>query len=776
MSALADLRIVELSGHVAAAICGKLLAGFGADLTRIPAPSALAGFDHDADTECWLHGAKRRLTLDFEQAADRAAFESRVAAADVLLEGWGCAVLADLGYDVARLRALNPALILVQITPFGQNGPQRLHRSSDLTLYARAGLMQITGDGRREPLNARLPMAELSAGLHALTATAMALRRREQDGRGATIDLSIVEAAAMNIETHLAEHTALGKLARRNDDEHAMVPWRTYPCADGQAAVVGGPIRRWLRGAALFEAPELLAPELARMDQRIAQRQRTEALMQPWLRRHDKRSIFHAGQAQGMAWGYLASLQDVLDDPQHRARGFFAPRQRADGVAAVLPGAPFHAAAMPWAEPPMPDAPEPDAVVGLAAQTMAAIAPQPVQTPADTPLTDLRVIDMTHDWSGPHAARLMADYGAEVIKIEYPQRLDTMRGGYPARIDTHPRFWQLHRGKRSLTLDLKLDAHRDVLDQLIRDADIVIENARPGVYAALGYGHDRLRTLKPDIVLLSMPAFGSSGPYAQYCGYGGTLEALGGVQTLTAYDNAHLPNRVREVDAINGMFGAAAALLGLLQCERTGHSQAIELSQFETTSWLVGPLFAAAARDGRDPAPIGNRDARYAPQGCYAAGGDDRWLVLSARDDAEWRALAHLVGGAALADDPRYADLAGRQQHHDALDALITVWSRTQEVEAAVERLQAAGVTAALVATAADLVADPQLAARAWWQTVDGLRLPGVPFRIDGVAPAIRHRGPALGADNAALFAATGHHGDEPDLRPERLGTSYQPA
>lgn len=763
MSSLDDLRVLELSGHVAAALCGKLMAGFGAALLRLPAPATLPGFDLDDDEQAWFHGGKRERRLDLAQPVDAAAFEQELHRTDVLIDGWGYGVLAAAGYDRARLLALNPRLVLVQIAPFGQSGPHRGHQASDLTLYARAGLMQSTGDGRREPLNARPKIAELSAGMNAFCAAVAALLQRSLDGRGRSIDLSIQEAAMENYEIAITEFLAVGKVARRNGDEHAMVPWRTYPCADGHAAIIGGPIRHWLRAAPLFEAPGLLEPRLENMGQRIANRVETEALMRPWLMRHDKREIFHIGQRHRLAWSYLASMPEALADPQNLARGFFVEKQRGDGATATMPGAPFRAQRSPWREAPQ--------------RTPAANDDAPssrASKPADAaPFAGLRVLDFTHDWAGPHAARFFADYGAEVIKIEYPQRLDGMRGGFPGKVNEHPRFWQLHRGKKSLTLDLKRPEHRAVLDHLVRGSDLVIENSRPGVMEAKGYGYARLRELKPDIILLAMSAFGATGPYAGYAGYGGTLEAISGLQSLTAYDAQSPWFRVREMDVMNGIMGICAAMLALWHRRRSGQGQWIDLSEAETTAWFVGEHFAQVARDGRQPAALGNRHPRYAPQGCYAARGEDRWLVLSVRNDAEWRALARLIGGDALAADPRYADAAGRRQHHDALDALIGAWSAEREAKTAMEDLQAAGIAAGYVASSADLAADPQLVARQWFQQAGPQKLPGLPFRIEGFEPRIAHRGPDLGAHNAEFFAAAGQSGQEPSLLPEHLGTAY---
>lgn len=761
MSALDKLRVIELSGHVASAFCGKLMAGFGAEVLHLPAPATLPGFELDADEQAWFHTAKQRSTLDV--SADPEGFARLLRGADLLLDGWGHGVLARAGFDGARLRAVNPALVVVQITPFGQDGPQATWKASDLTLYGLSGLMQSTGSGTREPLNARPRVAELTAGMNAYCAAIIALLRRERDGCGAVVDLSIRESAMENYEAAIAEFLNVGKVARRNGDEHNMVPWRTYPCADGEAAIIGGPIRHWLRAAPLFEAPELLSDKLSTMGGRMANRAETQALMQPFLMRHGKRELFHLGQKHRLAWSFLASMPEALEDPQHAARGFFIEQPRADGSAAKMPGAPFRPQQAPWRDRPAP------------AQATSAPAwdarPAAAGKPGAAPLAGLRVLDFTHDWAGPHAARFFADYGAEVIKIEYPQRLDGMRGGYVGKVNEHPRFWQLHRGKKSVTLDLKRAEHRAVLDELVRGADLVIENSRPGVMDQKGYGYARLRELKPDIIMVAMSAFGASGPYAGYCGYGGTLEAISGLQSLTAYDAQGPAYRVREMDVMNGIMGICAGFTALWQRHNSGQGQWIDLSECETTAWFVGEHFAGVARSGRQPAAQGNRHSRYAPQGCYAAEGQDRWLLLSVRNDAEWQALAALLGEAA--QDARYATAEGRRRHHDAIDALIAAWSAGREVTAAVAELQAAGVAAGFVASSADLAADPQLVARGWFQDAAGTRLPGLPFRLDSYTPHIARRGPDLGADNAAFFAAAGVAGTEPDLSPELLGTAY---
>jgi len=207
------------------------------------------------------------------------------------------------------------------------------------------------------------------------------------------------------------------------------------------------------------------------------------------------------------------------------------------------------------------------------------------------PLDGVRVVDLTHEWAGPHATRMLADFGADVIKVEYVRRMDIMRLARTegCAYNHHPRWLQLHRNKQSVTLDLKQPDDAEIFKELVRLADVVVESSRPGVLARLGLGDDVLRALRPDLIMVSMSGFGQTGPEASYAGYGGCLEAVSGLQALTAYERDGRPMRVREMDVINGVSGACAIMTALVHRRQTGQGQRIDLSQLETTTGaLVG--------------------------------------------------------------------------------------------------------------------------------------------------------------------------------------------
>jgi crotonobetainyl-CoA:carnitine CoA-transferase CaiB-like acyl-CoA transferase len=255
-----------------------------------------------------------------------------------------------LGLDDATLAGLNDRLIRTSITNFGSSGPYRDYRASEAVLYALSGGMVATGDPKRPPLAPGPSVTQYTAGMYAYIGTLMALYRRETTGRGERVEVSIQESALENVEVHLAENLHLGQTARRTDDEHAMVPWQCHPCKDGRAAIVGGPIRRWLKAAPLFEEPRLVDEPFRDMGGRIKNRRAFEGLIAPWLSSHGKEEIFHAGQKRGLAFGYLATLAEAMRSPQHQARGFFRTVEHPECGELTLCGPPFRVERDGWTD------------------------------------------------------------------------------------------------------------------------------------------------------------------------------------------------------------------------------------------------------------------------------------------------------------------------------------------------------------------------------------------------------------------------------------------
>jgi crotonobetainyl-CoA:carnitine CoA-transferase CaiB-like acyl-CoA transferase len=374
------------------------------------------------------------------------------------------------------------------------------------------------------------------------------------------------------------------------------------------------------------------------------------------------------------------------------------------------------------------------------------------------PLDGLRVADFTWVWAGPFCTLQLAHLGAEVIRVESATRLCVTRllppfAGFEPGPNRSGYFNQYNQGKKSITLDLKRPEGLEVAKRLCAASDIVVENFAAGVMERMGLGYDVVRGLRPDVVMIALSGYGAIGPDNDKVSYGPAQVPLSGMSSVTGY-RGHPPMHVgiSYGDPTGGLHGAVAVLAALLHRARTGRGQYIDMSQWETSMAVLPEAILEQTMNGAPPPRDGNRDPHMAPHGVFRAAGEDRWIAIAIEDDEAWRRFARLVGGAALADDPRFATLGARKRHEDELEELVTAWSATREPGDAVAALQDAGIASFVSATNQDLAEDPHLAARGFPVTFDhpevgALMHLGVPWRMSSSDSRVRCAAPCLGAD-----------------------------
>tara|TARA_R110002020_G_scaffold176756_27_gene369343 strand:- start:3858 stop:5105 length:1248 start_codon:yes stop_codon:yes gene_type:complete len=379
-------------------------------------------------------------------------------------------------------------------------------------------------------------------------------------------------------------------------------------------------------------------------------------------------------------------------------------------------------------------------------------------TGAATPLKGTRIIDFTMGWAGPLASRQLADLGAEVIKIEGGKHPDWWRGFETsaesmARGDHErtPAFNHMNRNKLGVAIDLARPEGRALALELVKRADAAIENQATGVMQKLGLSYDNLKAVNPGIVMVSLPGFGAEGPWAGYRGYGSTFEQASGLPQLTGRaDDPPVQTHIAYGDACGGLFSAAALLTALYHKRRTGEGQRVELSQVETMMQLGAHGFVEHGLTGRAPERRGNRHPLFVPQGCFACDGNDRWIVISVTDDTMWTRLARIIGRNDLGQDPTLATVEGRRPREAEIERAIAAWTAQRTQTDAMETLQSAGVAAGQVARPLQLLDDPVLTARDFWQVVDRAYVgprphPSMPYRLNGERGQIRAPAPLLG-------------------------------
>lgn len=349
-------------------------------------------------------------------------------------------------------------------------------------------------------------------------------------------------------------------------------------------------------------------------------------------------------------------------------------------------------------------------------------------------LDDLLVVDLTMAWAGPMVTRVLAEHGARIVKIEGASHMDRWRGGTTPQRGTHrypdndpgERPWDRNaffntqnRHKQSLALDLKSERGKAIFRGLADQADLVVENFSAGAMQRLGLDHDVLTASNPSLIMVSLPAFGRTGPEAGQVAHGPTIEAAAGNLMLQGYQDGEplASGLLAWGDPIAGMNGAVAALAAVTYRDLTGNGVHVDLSHVEAAIPFNLQAVLERTVNGRTPGAEGNRDPQQAPQGAYPCRGDDRWMVCTCPDDEAWHRLAGLL------DDPRLASadlssVTARWTHHDLIDEVLAGWSIRRSRSDAIAELRAIGLPAAPVQDAADLLADPHLAARGAFQTI----------------------------------------------------------
>ncbi len=381
------------------------------------------------------------------------------------------------------------------------------------------------------------------------------------------------------------------------------------------------------------------------------------------------------------------------------------------------------------------------------------------------PLSGVRVLDLTQVYAGPTCTRVLCDLGAEVIKIEGITRIDNIRFLVIADNKAEGDFWNRmgyflfrNAGKESLTLDFNEPQAVDLFKRLVPHADVIVESFTPRVMAQHGLDYESLRKIKPDLIMISLSGYGQSGPWRDYSAYGTGLEPASGISSFTGYRGGEpLRTGISFTDPYCGIMGAGAVLAALHYRRRTGEGQHIDLSEHEAAIPMGGYALMDCALNGREPERIGNRSVWFAPQGCYRCCGDDNWLVLTVRNDGEWQAFCGAVGHPEWAEDERFADVLGRHRHHDELDELIAAWTREQDHIEAMHLLQAAGVIAAAVLNPKQVLLDPHLRERGYFDMVEcGGDARPVPkqfgARFSAFETGARGGAPALGEHNREVL------------------------
>ena len=768
---LAHVRVVDVT-DLRGALAGRLLADLGADVLKVEPPGGDPGrwrgpFVGGAPAPdrslpfLYRNANKRGATLDLHDAAGRRRFHALCERADVLIENLGPDERARHGFAPGDLQARHPHLVHVAIADFGLAGPRVGWRLEPLPAFAAAGALWASGFPDRAPCWLPGYLAHDCAAMFAVVGALAAILDRARHGAGQTVEVSVQEAglAALNpwsipIADYARLYPMMATAPIRNGDGAYLV----LPCADGFVRVLAGSPRQWRAFVALIGSPEALAgPEWEIPTFRLLGTDVIRLLATEALQPRPRADVLAEARRLDVPIAPVNRPDDFVAEEQTRARGYF----RRTGFP-HLGDAPFAPAPFDFsATPAVLDRPAPppgqDTGDGFAAR---GATPPAVDTAVRPVLAGIRVVDLGVGVAIPETGTLLAELGAEVIKIESQANVDFLR-----RVTLEPespnRSWTFNdasRGHTSVLLDLRTARGRELALALCAAADVVIENNRGGVVTDLGLDYEDVRRRRPDVIYATSQGYGRGGPLGRVSAYGPLNCTFIGANLLWNHPDAPYPagSSLNHPDHVVAKMSAAAVLAALEHRRRTGEGQRIETSQCEAAAYLMGEVYLEGPLLGVPAAPRGNAVEYAAPHGVYPSAGDDRWCAIAVVGDDAWERFRACVG---WAEDARLATLAGRLAARAELDARVAEWTRAREPEVAAATLQAAGVSAMAVQGPDDQRADAHLAFRGAIETVDhpeigAERHAANPLRF-GRTPLVRgQRAPLLGADTRSVLTS----------------------
>jgi len=778
MQGLDGVKVIELGHMVSAAYATKLMADLGAEVIKVEEPGGDVvrqrgpfpnGVPDPEQSGLFLYLNTNKHSVVLDLPGERQRLMELVAEADIVVHNYAPTRMAGLGLDYAAFQARNPRLVMCSITSFGLSGPHKDYAAYELTVAHGGGWAWLSpgGSDRPElpPLKAAGHQADFQVATAAATATLAAYNMALQTGLGEHIDFSAQAYIASFVDISAPNYTYQEQVATRLG-QRALYPWDIFPCQDGLMFLVVGEEDQWQRLVDLMGNPEWAEWEIF---QGLANRSKNQDVLRTyladWVKGWKVEELFRVGQDRRICFAPVFSMAQLADQEQLQARGFFVDVSHPRAGRLTHLGAPY-VLDSPWwkLRRPAPLLGEHNSRLDVGSETPGETertAPPPASgsTNRQLPLAGVRVADFSWVWAGPFGALQLAHLGAEVIKIESHTRLDLARRllyypkGMEPGVNRCALFNQWGQGKKSLLLNLTTPRGRDLAKELVSKSDVVLQNFATGVMDQLGLGYDELRRVKPDIIMASISGYGQTGPQRNYMAYGPAIPPLTGLSSITGYEGGP-PEEVGMAygDPTSGIHAAAAICAALVARQRTGQGQHIDVSLWQAVAVLVAEGWMDYAMNATQPPRRGNHDPWMAPHNCYRCAGEDEWVTIACGTDEEWTGLCRAIGRSELAKDARFGSAANRKANEEELDRVLSAWTAARKKWDVTHQLQEAGVAAFPSMSGKDLIEDPQLNARGFFERLAhpevGTRTHmGIPWLFSHAPNGVRWPAPLLGQD-----------------------------
>lgn len=703
---LSGVRVLDLTRGPMLAV-SRIYADLGADVTHVtvagvteerPFGLVVDGVEISAALATWGTAA---VTVDPNDSVGATRWRELLTQADILIESTTPGSGAEAALRVPDIHRECPGLVILSISDFGRDTRFSSWKGTSPVFHALTSELSRTGDPGRAPL---IPPGELpydTAAAHAAFLALTLLVDSMRTGHGDIIDFSILEgaAAALDPAFGMAGSAAMGQslssLPRGRADESYKYP--IIRCADGHARICILAKRQWQGMFEWMGRPEEFAdPRFDNIHVRFATPSLIPAISE-FFADKTRAELEAGGQQYGVPTAAVLSIEEALHTPQIQARGFFRELELAPGLTTPVPVGVLEVDGVRASV--LNIAPATDRERGAAAVTLGTAE----STVAGRPLAGLKIVDFGVIIVGGDSTRMLADLGADVIKVENSSFPDGARASIPEG-EMKPGYASGHRNKKSIGVNLQDPEGIAIVRHLIADADMVFTNWKPGTMEKLGLDYNALKSINPGVIVIDSSAFGQTGPWAKRLGYGPLVRAATGFTEQWVYPDS--PGRFQDditvyPDHVSARFSAILALALLVRRGRTGRGGSGSSAQAEIMmSYMVPELIASAMSAAGHSVQAPEHDA---PWGVFPSAGDDNWLVVTVGNDAEWTALTTVMARPDLAADPELETSAGRYAARHRVSEAVAEWTRDRSAEEAAELLQAAGVPAGAMLRGSEL-------------------------------------------------------------------------
>lgn len=801
-SPLNGIRVVDFSRMLSGPLSTMILGDFGAHVIRV---EDIEGSDTTRHNHPFINGEshyflsinrnKESIAIDLKTAEGKKIAIDLVRQADIVVENFRYGVTRRLGLDYESLAKINPRLIYCSISGFGQTGPWRDKTAYDLVIQAVSGAMSVTGEAGRPPAKMGLPLADEMSSLFAGIGILAGLERRERTGLGCYLDISMFDCGISMLSYMANIYFATGESPSAVGSAHPTIyPYNAFETSDGYVVVAPFTNSFWRKFCTAIGCQKLGAdPAYKSFKERLASRKKLGEILEPVMKLKTTGEwceLLDMGDVPNSA---VLSIKQAIEMEQSLHRGMVAEFDHPVCGKIKTLGSPFHLT-YPGGKPyKIPYAPPPvvgqhtasilSTLLGFDQQTIQDLVESRVvrgsevpgttkareRAPATTdlpeiddkerqalPLKGVRVLDLTRMLAGPYATLILADLGADVIKVEEPRFGDPTRHNIPKVGEESTYFMAINRGKRSISLDLKSQEGNETLLKLVKTADIVIENFRPGVMDRLGLSYEALCKVKPDIILCSISGYGQTGPLKGKISFDLVNQAMAGTMSVTG-EPGRAPVRVGlpAGDLGGGIYAAFGILASLFERRQSGKGVHIDLALHDILVSLLGYVGQLYFTTGEVPGPVGSGHHHIAPYRALQA--KDGYFIVAAFTQVFWLKFADAINMPELKDDSRFADITSRKHNMDALYEIILPLFPTKTVVEWLEIFKKFDVPSAPVNTVGEALECDHAKAREIvfdydHPTVGKTRTVGTPFRCDGRNWRSELPSPLLGEHNTEVL------------------------